>query len=391
MATVRVEFVGQPVGPGAQIGHILRDGFRDSRYTSFWFATAWAKRSGLSRFHSALRSFLDRGGSAEGLIGVDEGGATWEGIELAASMFDPLFIYHDPGTRTFHPKLYVLEGDDFALSVIGSGNLTKGGLFTNYEAALSVHLDLSSHEDVACVRSIRDFYEYLKANPEACQPYSADLMERLALDPRIRISSEEHQLKRLRQRRSAPAPPSVFGSPVSGLQQAPPSEVEALPDEDADEDILAPEIVSAVEQPEEQPAGVIGFWKALSSWDVNPHSAPGQIVIPIRFLDFFPELELQFDDTEAGGTRQSHAEFAVRFVDGYYSVDVPSARVILYEPAATHARQNKELRFTFHDREVFSRLNEGDLLVFTRAADGPLQVERREAGAMGEGRYGIVG
>ena len=43
-------------------------------------------------------------------------------------------VFHNPLPHTFHPKLYLFKSDDHAEMVMGSGNLTEGGLYTNYEA-----------------------------------------------------------------------------------------------------------------------------------------------------------------------------------------------------------------------------------------------------------------
>jgi hypothetical protein len=124
-------FVGQPFPGTDQIGTILGTALRDPAYTHAWIATAWAKQSGLSRLAAALATFRQGGGRIEGIVGVDEGGATVEGLRLAARLFTSAHVFHDPGARTFHAKIYVVQNDARAVAVIGSGNLTQGGLYTN--------------------------------------------------------------------------------------------------------------------------------------------------------------------------------------------------------------------------------------------------------------------
>ena len=109
-AAVPVEFIGQPFEPGDQLGRRLIDALGSGDLNSLWIATAWAKQSGLSRLRGALAAFAGRGGKSEAIVGIDEGGATKEGLTLCLEMFDRVLIFHDPGSRTFHPKLYVVEG-----------------------------------------------------------------------------------------------------------------------------------------------------------------------------------------------------------------------------------------------------------------------------------------
>src|SRR4051794_39861743 len=127
-------FIGQPFPSSRQVGAVVGDALCDGDFDRAWFAVAWGKRSGLSRLTSAIGEFKRGGGRAEAVLGVDEGGATKEGLQLALELFDSAYVFHDPGPRTFHPKIYVVRGDARAVAVVGSGNLTCGGLFTNFEA-----------------------------------------------------------------------------------------------------------------------------------------------------------------------------------------------------------------------------------------------------------------
>jgi hypothetical protein len=363
-----VEFIGQPFGEqfGERLGAVLVEG----RFDQLRIACAWGKRSGLSRLASALRQFREAGGRSQAVLGVDEGGATREGLELAMGLFDEPLIFYDPGQRTFHPKVYVLEGDG-AIVGVGSWNLTKGGLFTNYEAGLVVHL--AQGEDADLLRDAHRFIDDLLAQEANCRLLDDDLFRALLANRRFGIEPETTQYRRRRAERrerggQEDADP-VFGPAIAGLSGAPPAE-------------LPPDEVV--------PAGVTGFWKQLSKFDVSPTSAPGQIIIPIRFRDFFVAMSVQKDETDTGGVRQSQVLFDVRFIDGDFELYVNKARAILYEPAADHPRPNIELRFTFRNRDAFDRLSAGDVLVFNRQNDGLVRVERRGPGVMGSGRFGAL-
>jgi hypothetical protein len=95
----------------------------------------------------------------EFLVGVDLRGTSIEGLTdlvSAVGRAGVVRIVHDEGHRTFHPKVYLFASDDRARVAIGSGNLTEGGLFTNYEAALGLELDLTQRAD-------RDLYGEISA------------------------------------------------------------------------------------------------------------------------------------------------------------------------------------------------------------------------------------
>ncbi len=373
---MKVRLLGQPFNEEDQLGKVLATLLADRTSLSLWLVTAWAKRSGLSRVAKSLESFRNRGGRAEAIVGIDEGGATLEGLQLALESFDRVYVFHDPGPRTFHPKFYVVEGKATATIILGSGNLTKGGLYTNYEADLVVDIDKGNPGDVALLSEVRGYYRTVRGQGRACRRLSLTLLREMAADASLRIESEAIQNRARARVAGSSAPNRQFGDPIAGLALAPKSQVRPVPRDDADEDL-----------PVARPRGS-GFFKALSSFDVNPHSAPGQIIIPIRFQSFFPALTVEKDETAHGGVRQSSAHFPVLFRDGRFTRRVIDARAVLYEPAKTHPRPNVELRFTFRDQHVFARLSKDDLLVFIH--DGAdIVVERRAPGALGRRRYDI--
>lgn len=396
---VKLRLLDQPFGNEARVGPVITRALEDPEHREFWFATAWAKRSGLSRLSAPLRGFRSRGGAVYGVVGLDEAGATWEGLELALDLCDQGYVFHDSGPRTFHPKFYVAEGAHRATVVIGSGNATRGGLFTNYEAAVEAVIDKRETEDAAFLGEVRDYWERLVGLRGACVPLDASTIEALRVDPTVMVSREGQGGGGRRGASERAGSTSLFGAPVGGLAGAPPAPVGAKIDEQDNTDDLAPTSGGAGGDrvPDAVPAGVratdegvTAFWKTLSRWDVNPGAAPGQIIIPKRFWDFFGQLTLMFDRTEEGGPRQSEAHLTVRFESGDVSKTCDDARVILYEPGQEQARPNAELRFTFRDREVFDQLAEDDVLVFSKELGGIVTVRHQGYGSMGDSRFGVV-
>ena len=85
------------------------DCLADPTITHLSIVSAWAKRSGLARVADRLAAFRARGGAIQMIVGVSEGGATREGLQLAMDLSDSAFVFHDP-RRTFHPKVYMASG-----------------------------------------------------------------------------------------------------------------------------------------------------------------------------------------------------------------------------------------------------------------------------------------
>ena len=75
----------------------------------------------------------------------------------------------DTGARTllFHPKLYLARGAAQARLIVGSANLTTGGLHNNIEASLVLDMDLRDADDKALVERIEAaFDEIVQGYPD---------------------------------------------------------------------------------------------------------------------------------------------------------------------------------------------------------------------------------
>lgn len=342
---------------------------------------AFVKFSGVSRLYDALKTFQQAGGTSILAVGIDHKGTSREGLKYLRDVVNQVFVYHDnsPLRRTFHSKLYIFERKDTnAILLLGSGNLTAGGLFTNYESHVRVELDLSRSDDQA-------FYRELRTTCEAFFDTSSDcvreLTEELYAELQSELPDESHasaEDEAASENADIELPPSqilkLFGSsklspaprPDISLSRQNESEGSAVSSAEPDE--------TAVQQP---PGDLRSFWKRLSSFDVNTRSGPGQIIIPIGFRNFFEPLPQTKEGDADGKGRQWDAIFPVDFSEGAFIRSV-QARCIVYEPKLRQRRKNTECRFTFRDREILKRLSAGDVLVFqqTGVAQPRFRVEK---------------
>jgi HKD family nuclease len=149
-----MEFVHQP-SPPERIGDYLTNNLAKP-WTAFRAAVAFVKRSGTRHLASALTAFA-RTRDIEIIAGIDHGGTSTEGLQDLLDAVTPtgrVIVFHNRLPFTFHPKVYLFKSSVAAEVMIGSGNLTEGGLFTNYEAAVRISLDLDEPRDVAFLRSV---------------------------------------------------------------------------------------------------------------------------------------------------------------------------------------------------------------------------------------------
>jgi len=188
-----LSFRGQPFHAEDAAGTFLERALSAPDLGALTVVVAWARSGGLRRFEDEICSFRERGGHFQLILGIDEGVATVPGLQLALQLADSPFVFHDRGARTFHPKIYLAEGPGRAMLLVGSSNLTAGGLYSNYEASLEAEFALPAEEDEQALTAVRGYVSTLRADEELCLPLDQKLLERLVGDPRYAIAPDERR------------------------------------------------------------------------------------------------------------------------------------------------------------------------------------------------------
>jgi hypothetical protein len=191
---VRVSFVAQPYDDQSSLLEFLERVCADPQFATLTCVVAWAKRSGLSVVAHDLEKFAAHGNSLL-LVGISQGGATRQGLELAIRLFTKVYVVHDAGV-TFHPKVYLAEGYEAARLFVGSQNMTAGGLQANYEAALDLELDLRVDDDRRLLDEIHDYVKSLIEDDQVVLPLDEELVKDLATIPSLGIKDEDRRPER---------------------------------------------------------------------------------------------------------------------------------------------------------------------------------------------------
>jgi len=122
-------------------------------------AVAFAKGSGLAAA-PALEKLVARGGGVRVLAGVDFQLTDLDALLRFERPPSAARVYLHPdasGKAVFHPKVYLFESSEGATALVGSSNLTAGGLAGNVEANLLIRAD--PNEPV--VQHVRAFHARL--------------------------------------------------------------------------------------------------------------------------------------------------------------------------------------------------------------------------------------
>lgn len=147
--------------PPDRLGDRLTAELKSNRWLRLYGAVAYVKMSGVRHVGTALYAF-SRSSQVRITVGIDQQGSSLEGVQslwlLLGSRAGSMYVLNNPAgspSSTFHPKIWLFEALDQALLISGSGNLTGGGLFTNYEFGSALTLDLSDPDDDALRASVR--------------------------------------------------------------------------------------------------------------------------------------------------------------------------------------------------------------------------------------------
>lgn len=217
MPTPTITFIAHP-GDTFRVGDFLRQNLSSPQWTHFHACIAFVKRSGVAHVQEVLESFSeDR--DVRISVGLDHGVTSMEGLidlKKALGGRGQLFVFKNANSSTFHPKAYLFRNDEKADVVMGSSNLTEGGLYTNYECSLRVQLTLSKRPQRAVFESVQKrLNEWSTATPGLCLEVTDELIQQLHaagdLPSEAQIRERERKTRQ-NEKRAGNAPASPFQS-----------------------------------------------------------------------------------------------------------------------------------------------------------------------------------
>jgi HKD family nuclease len=174
-----LKIIEQPHGT-FRLGSFLQESFANPAWEEFRAAIAFVKYSGTKHIKKELAAFSQRA-KVSMSVGIDAGGTSLEGLSALLEAVEDrgdIWVYHNAGNSTFHPKVYLFKNAATAEVVVGSGNLTEGGLFTNYEASLKVSLDLTTDEHAALLAEVETMLDRWCGTQEGiCYKLDSELLK----------------------------------------------------------------------------------------------------------------------------------------------------------------------------------------------------------------------
>lgn len=250
---------------------------------------AWARKSGVGLLHSVLQDYLSE---TDILVGMANRGTSVEALSYLRTLCRRVYVYHTHQFQTFHPKLYLFDTGESppseAILLVGSSNLTGGGLFQNIEGNYTLHLHPSDRvSDEEIYESVVDELTGLVDSPFSQQITTDEEIQDLLQDgylstesdlQRNRVVASNLSSDRRGQLNQNPAvtlpnlpeynlPPLEFRFQDSGDQQPVPQAQNQIP--------TSPETQSSVERfyvrtlTENDVNKLMGLTPGTAEWDIG--------------------------------------------------------------------------------------------------------------------------
>jgi HKD family nuclease len=148
---VQAKIIPQYAGDSSLIEE-LKDSLAGRQGTEFRALVAYVSIQGLKMLETPLREFLKGNNKVDWIVGVDQGITSKDALEYLLQLksehskkFKARIFTAGTDKFVFHPKLYWLRDSLGSDVFVGSGNMTNGGLFSNFEA--NVLLELKDSAD----------------------------------------------------------------------------------------------------------------------------------------------------------------------------------------------------------------------------------------------------
>lgn len=128
----------------------LTESLACDKFSEFMFASAFVSRQGVELIGNSLARFKNRGNVIAGVVGVNQGSTSIQGLNLLMEVMEGglQLCCVLSGGGIFHPKLYCFRSstDKTIKVVVGSSNLTRGGLERNDECNTLIEDELETSE-----------------------------------------------------------------------------------------------------------------------------------------------------------------------------------------------------------------------------------------------------
>ncbi len=145
---MQIDFIGHGLNTKNKInvGDQLDTSFASPHYDNFIGFVAFVAISGVSKLLPSILKAKENYKRVTFFVGVDNRGTSKEALEMLLENRIETYVFHKVEEQiTYHPKLFIFEGEKHSRIILGSSNLTYSGFLNNIEASLQ--LDFKTKTD----------------------------------------------------------------------------------------------------------------------------------------------------------------------------------------------------------------------------------------------------
>jgi HKD family nuclease len=189
----------------------------EARYSRIVFVSAFVALRTILRLRDRLLAQFQAGCQLRLIVGVDLGGTSRDVLEELLRWNCEVFVFHNPIPRaTFHPKIYLFENATETALIVGSNNLTDGGFYTNYEAAIRHDFELPA--DAVEFRRIADpLILFIQPSGVTVQTLTAELITTLAARGLLTTEAQARENRRNQAERQQHPPGGIPANPFQAV------------------------------------------------------------------------------------------------------------------------------------------------------------------------------
>lgn len=160
---MKISFLGQGFEDKSfdAVGNHLINFLSQKGFDSFTGISAFASESGVYGLAHYLNTARGNFKNLNLIVGVDLEGTSKEALEEILALNINGYIFYQKEQPVFHPKIYLFEGAKEFKIIIGSSNLTRGGLFTNVESSVLIEFNSTDKEGLTLISELKGYYKSL--------------------------------------------------------------------------------------------------------------------------------------------------------------------------------------------------------------------------------------
>ena len=141
---MNISFIGQGLENNEKpTGNLLIESLKDQGFTEFSCLVAFVSSSAVDGLTPHIEEAKDHIEEFNIFVGIDQEATSKEALEILLELDIDTQIYYTKSPITFHPKIYIFEGENKARVILGSSNITVPGLFQNIESSIVADFESS--------------------------------------------------------------------------------------------------------------------------------------------------------------------------------------------------------------------------------------------------------